>query len=116
MTKLCTIPNCTRRIGTGPGEDVDYANAIDMCNPHATEASWENEHTDDGHDDGEDPFDRMKDCWVCHDELNAALDTYVKGTGHTNTAAKSWNSHSECTHPRTPKARAACRKIRRAGN
>jgi hypothetical protein len=49
----------------------------------------------------------MADCPVCHPELDPRTQ---KKSGHTNTAAQSWNSHAGCKHPRTAKDRAACRK------
>ena len=84
---------------------------------------WENSHSDWDHDgiasgdthdmklsDIRDVEREMKNCWVCHPEL-------VPGApkqGHTNTAAKSYSSHANCDHARTPKAREICRRARRA--
>jgi hypothetical protein len=107
--KLCII--CGRRNATSAnGPDMN-----DMCDPCYTEAGWENTHSDGGHDEinagtyvNADEKIYMDNCWICHPELNKAL-AEVK-TGHTNTVAKSYHSHAKCTHPTTPKARAACRK------
>jgi hypothetical protein len=81
----------------------------DLCDVCLEYADHENTHTDDDHEGGnETPGYLMKDCMVCHPEL----DNRNPKIGHTNTVAKSRTSHAGCDHPLTPKARAACRKAR----
>lgn len=75
--------------GTGPyAEGAGYAKSVELCRPCATEAGWENMHSDDGHDGiangggnaeefgGQAELDRvieaMKSCWICKPELNHA--------------------------------------------
>jgi hypothetical protein len=121
--KICTICN-TRPVGTGAGVDPQHARTMGYCNPCLTEAEWENMHSDychegiaDGTYEGDDhTVLDMDNCWVCHPELNAAAVGYTPKTGHTNTRAHSWNSHSSHGHARTPEARAACRKFMAAHN
>lgn len=105
--KLCDICN-TRTAYTGSGAGLEEApRASDLCNFCFTEGGWENTHSDEGHDlDMVDTTDN--DCWICHPELNPARKPVRKG--HTNTATKSNHSHAGCSHPATPKNRAACRK------
>jgi hypothetical protein len=96
-TKTCQdgTGNCLRPIGSGPGNDADYARSIKMCNPHATEAGYENEHRDRGHDAinekvaakkrltkaqaAEAP--RTTNCWICNPELNEAAKAYSPREG-----------------------------------
>jgi hypothetical protein len=98
-----------------------------LCMPCYDYAGWENTHDDYGHDTinaevedkGGDPATYlsqmdmttwgmdMPECPVCHPERDKRREVR---TGHTNTAAQSWNSHAGCKHPRTAKDRAACRK------
>lgn len=97
--KICNI--CNTRLVVENG----------LCTPCSEEGMWENEHNDQGHDDAAgDGFD--DNCWICHPELNEAQAQPL--VGHTNTVAKTYTSHAECTHARTPKGRAACRKARNA--
>lgn len=79
----------------------------ELCGVCLHYAGMENVHQDHGDDhDAEYP---TATCPVCHPELDTR---YVRRTGHTNTAPKSWSSHATCNHPRTPAARATCRKER----
>lgn len=102
MSKMCTgAENCLRPIGSGPGNDAEYAKSVKMCNPHATEAGYENEHSDYGHEGFEKLTVRgssfknkaeldahkaqlreeTKDCWICHPELNEAQKEYAPRSG-----------------------------------
>jgi hypothetical protein len=106
--KLCTTCNY-RAIGTGPIsiEDMAYAIDQDMCGPCGDEGQHFIAHHNNDHEDLS-----TDDCWYCHPEKDlSALRGPIKA-GHTNTAAKTWSSHAECSHDRTPKARATCRKAR----
>jgi hypothetical protein len=113
--KLCSICG-TRVVGTGKGWDTAQARTLGYCTPCMTEAEWENVHSDSGHADencvanGWDTQDSVDACWVCHPELNEAAKDHTPRTGHTNTRAKSRTSHADHHHPRTPEARATCRK------
>lgn len=102
-----------------------------FCLPCYDYAGWENQHSDDDHDGvsaGTVTYgmtthktrtdfnlwlasirDDTNQCPVCRPELDPRSDT--PRTGHTNTRAHSWNSHSSHGHARTPEARAACRKF-----
>jgi hypothetical protein len=106
-----------------------------MCDPCYDYAGAENEHGDMGHDDIDtysventtfntqaevDAYIAnvkidMKSCPVCHPELDPRSDK--PRTGHTNTVAHSHTSHADHNHPRTPAARAMCRKsMKETGN
>jgi hypothetical protein len=83
-----------------------------LCNPCYDYASWENEHNDNGHEDGGAGADLSLErinCPVCHPELDPRSDK--PRTGHTNTRAHTWTSHAEHYHARTPEDRAKCRKL-----
>lgn len=106
-----------------------------MCHPCYDYAGMENEHDDDDHEgvlDGSvtwgmtthktrkefnawmaDRREETKTCPVCHPELDPRNRPVRKG--HTNTVAHTRTSHADHYHPRTPEARAACRKLTRAG-
>lgn len=79
----------------------------DLCALCYDYAADENMHEDEGHDDDH----RDETCLVCRGEKPV----YTARTGHTDTAPKSWSSHATCKHPKTPAARAACRKARAQG-
>lgn len=98
-----------------------------LCIPCLRYAEAENEHSDNAHDmitDGEemhisaehleDIKQRMKSCAICLGEPDPA--TVAPTKGHTNTKAKTYTSHADCNHPRTPKAREICRRARRAAS
>lgn len=133
MRRMCA-ENCGRRASAESPEGR-------LCEPCLHYAEAENEHCDYRHnmylehvlrwdailsDDesqlssavvdsiliDEDPsvLIQMNHCAVCRPELDPRGN--VK-QGHTNTQAQSWSSHAECTHPATPRHRAACRKTRR---
>lgn len=126
-TKLCIICN-KRRARLNDGIN-------DMCTPCYEYAGWENTHSDDDHEGVlagdlvwgmtthktraefnayvKHLFAEIRECPVC--QGNDPADAPVR-TGHTNTVAKSRTSHREHYHARTPEARAACRKLTRAGN
>jgi hypothetical protein len=111
MTKRCEICG-TRPMTSGRNDSLPY------CDPCATEADWENVHSDNGHDDEEavangwDTAESVAACWICHPELNEAAKDYTPrtGTSRTDAARTTHRSHAGCDHARTPKARAACRK------
>lgn len=95
--------------GTRPVSTHQRGAGGSLCQVCEDYAGWENEHNDNDHDNltaDDDEFEFTTNCPVCHPEL----DNRVKQTGHTNTAARTWTSHTGCNHPRNPKARAACRK------
>lgn len=88
MTKTCR--SCQiRAIGTGnPGtgpyaEDASYAKSVELCRPCATEAGWENMHSDDGHEDGDSEDADVAGCWVCYPELNLAAKPRSERAGST---------------------------------
>lgn len=94
-----------------------------LCEACADWAGWENQHNDDAHqeilDDEEMAISdemiakirlEMENCPICQ-KYPHPRDTFK--SGHKNTAPKSYTSHSECGHPRTPKAREMCRRERR---
>lgn len=94
-----------------------------LCEPCADWAGWENQHSDDAHQeilDGEEMViaaellesirGEMENCPICQNYPHPR-DTFK--AGHKNTAPKSYTSHAECGHPRTPKARELCRRARR---
>lgn len=85
--KICSICE-VRPVGTGPGADRAFAKEFGYCNPCMTLAGWENTHSDYGHDidgpesDNEMTGDvRVKDCWVCHPELDVTSEAYVPRAG-----------------------------------
>ena len=82
----------------------------ELCTVCLHYGEMENVHQDHGDDHGDSGYP-TDDCPVCHEELDTR---YVRRTGHTNTAPKSWSSHKECGHALTPEARAICRKARNA--
>lgn len=119
--KLCTVCN-TRTQYTGPGDDP-APRLTEMCNPCYTEGGWENTHSDGGHDaikagtfvaDNHTAMD-MQICWICNPEMNLAQKVTTPRTGHTNTVAKTRNSHAGHGHLHTPADRATCRRSIAAG-
>jgi len=99
-------------------------NGGSLCEPCLDWASWENEHNDNCHlelQEGEtlvlsdehvlEIRRVMENCPICQGYPHPR-DTFK--AGHTNTAPKSYVSHAECGHPRTPKERELCRRARRA--
>lgn len=94
-----------------------------LCEDCADYAGWENEHNDNCHQeilDGEelaisdkmiaDIRSVMENCPICQKYPHPS-ETFK--AGHHNTAPKSYSSHAECGHPRTPKDRELCRRARR---
>jgi hypothetical protein len=111
MATKCTICGTRNAVSRRVNDGIEG-----MCRDCYVYAGWENTHSDDGHDairdaqlEGVDVptwattgiLDMMADCPVCND-----LDT----ARHQNTVAKTHRSHANCSHPRSPKGRAACRK------
>lgn len=110
--------------GKRPISAEQRGNGGSLCEDCADWASWENEHDDNAHEEissGEEmaiPLgliasirEVMVNCPICNN-FPHPRDTFKKG--HTNTAAKSYTSHAECGHARTPKDRELCRRARRA--
>jgi hypothetical protein len=107
MTKTCTQDefHCTRpisKLAIGP-------ELCDLCYDYA---GWENQHNNDEHDAIVDPTDDMKQCPVCHPELDKRQS---KGRSNTNASGPHF-SHANCNHPKTKAARAQCRKLIRQIN
>lgn len=106
--------------------DCNTRPAIDgpKCRPCAQHEAWQTSHLDWDHEavrkgdvgrvmlrDLESTQAEMKKCWVCHPDLdgrNKPTATRTSAGGGTAT------SHAACDHARTPKAREACRRARRA--
>lgn len=106
--KLCTICNL-RPVGSGRDagfEEESFCREQGYCLPCGNEGQHEISH-DNGHEGIP-----TNECWICNPEMNEALADYKPRTGHTNTVAKTRGSHAGCTHERTPRARANCRKAR----
>lgn len=119
MRRMCV--DCEKR----PVCAEQRRNGGSLCEQCLEWAGWENEHSDNCHDEinaGEDmsisaekiaeirEFS-MANCPICL-EYPHPRDTFK--AGHTNTQAKTYTSHADCDHPRTPKAREICRRARRA--
>lgn len=68
---------------------------------------WENTHSDEGHD----TFNKDDACPVCHPELRKK-DPEKAAKGPSTPTGRRNTSHADCSHERTPKARAKCRKER----
>lgn len=102
--KLCTACNL-RAIGTGGGEDAEYARSMGYCNPCCTRFDHENDHMNDHSRD-------KAECCVCTPELDLSRAMDAPRKGHTNTVAKTRGSHAGCQHASTPAARAVCRRSR----
>lgn len=84
----CKTPLTTRNA------TIDTSTIGRMCNKCYDYAMWENAHDDDEHDQAP-----VRECPFCvHEELITVV------TGRKNI------SHATCTHERTSKGRAACRK------
>lgn len=91
--RRCTELNCNRKAeqGTNTG----------LCEDHNWEAMMENDHQDGNHDyDEECPICRGS--WISEPPSTPA----APRTEPTRTN----RSHANCSHPRTPAGRAACRK------
>jgi hypothetical protein len=119
--------NCTdcgrRPIDPSNGRDIKLCT---ICYDYAGD---ENTHSDWGHDElaatdrgtmpdgfvnmtveqADAERDAMKLCPVCDPTLDRRNE--VPRAGHHNTAPHSWTSHAGHNHPKTPKARAECRKL-----
>lgn len=105
-TECGTKLSSTNRSSSASNNSNVQSDYNDVCTKCYDYWGWENAHSDEAHgiEGNEDPA-----CAVCqklHPELR---------TGHTNTATRSHTSHANCAHPKTPKDRAACRKIRALG-
>lgn len=94
-----------------------------LCELCTEWAGWENEHNDNCHQElleGETLILSdaaiveirlaMENCPICQGDTHPR-DTFK--AGHHNTKPKSYTSHAECEHPRTPKDREICRRARR---
>lgn len=105
MCELCG----KRAVGTGPDsgyEDRAYCIDRKWCLPCGNEGQHEISH-DNGHESIP-----TEECWLCNPEMNEATRDHIARKGHTNTVAKSRNTHAYCTHERTPQGRERCRKAR----
>lgn len=105
-TKLCT--ECSRPI-TARTSAHTVLGAIgyhDVCSTCYEVWGWENTHADDSHDDLPADAPERADCLVCHPPAERKAKKASVPTGRTNT------SHAACAHPKTPAARAKCRKAR----
>lgn len=80
----------------------------EMCRECNEYYEWENEHIDRGHEDDGADLALSNGCPHCYPELDPR--DVERTPGHTNTVARSHNSHTGHHHPRTPRHRAACRK------
>lgn len=110
--KMCDVCG-NRAVGTGKVsgyEDPQYSREQGMCNPCGDEGQMSIAHLNGHESISED------ECWYCHPELDETQKEIKVRTGHTNTVARSHNSHAGHTHPVSPKARAICRKSIAAGN
>lgn len=139
--KLCSICVALKRPTPRPvapkhqRDEQGMSGDMDYCVPCFVEAGWENEHSDDGHEDidtytvagtifqTQDELDdyvaqtkkRMEECWLCHPALNQATAEYVAKEGHHSPRRKQLN-HKACQHPQTPIMRRKCRDQFHAGN
>lgn len=104
MARKCTACGI-RAIGSGAGDDAEYARNMGYCNPCSTRFDHDNDHDNDHNRAPE-------ECWVCTPAIDLSAAPAVKG--HINTVAKTRTSHAACDHDVTPAARAACRKQRMA--
>jgi hypothetical protein len=104
--KLCIVCN-TRQARNNDG-------ITDMCKPCYEYASWENTHSDYGHDDpecvakGYDTQASIDQCLVCQDKDPA--ETATTRAGHHSPRRKQLNHRRDCRHAQTPAARRACRE------
>lgn len=108
--KTCTICNKRPVIGGVRGSiEGDY------CLPCYEYAGWENNHTDEGHDDEDYVMPEDTECLVCLDKDPADEEvpavepkpaTRATGMGTKQT------SHAGCSHPATKSGRAKCRAQR----
>jgi hypothetical protein len=89
----CSKPLTSRNAN----RDTSHINR--MCDKCYDYAAWENTHIDEDHTS--DTVDI--DCPVCEELWGKVIVPIV--TGRKNT------SHAACTHERTAKGRAACRKL-----
>lgn len=98
----------------------------DLCDPCAEYSGYENQHCDDGHEDAPVDSDLAREytetCPICRRDSipwenpkEPDMKTTKKNRKVTaNPTTKQVHvSHAGCSHPKTPKARAACRKLRR---
>lgn len=99
-------PDCN--VPLRAGRNYTPAQHSDLCDDCFDYAGWENHHDDNGHDD--DTND--SDCRVCTGDQPVWHDAKAPKTADTK--PQSWSSHKGHDHPSTPKARAACRKARKA--
>lgn len=113
MTTKRTARTCTNVATLASGEKVrcdrkpaprdEVGGHVDLCARCYDSWMMENDHNDGWHEPGE-----GIDCPEC-----GTYDPRVK-KGHTNTKAHTRTSHAACEHPKTPAARAKCRKARKS--
>lgn len=130
--KMCNVCG-KRRAYTGTGPGVETAGSHGMCNFCYTEGGHENTHNDSNHHaiaqevaaaeaagvelaevlskSGLEELAFMKDCWICHPELNLAQKPVkAKKTGAKAAYVRRPQlNHKGHSHPQTPAARRACK-------
>lgn len=86
--RTCEI--CNTRPAMSAVEKRERGVNFPYCAPCMDEADWENEHSDDGHEDLSQITDtssrgmvaeRTQKCWICHPELNEASASYKPASG-----------------------------------
>lgn len=79
MTKNCEI--CQTRPVMPKGQMLQvHGVSFPYCEPCLVEAEWENVHSDDAHQTGNQQI-TVAECWICHPELNKASADYVQRAG-----------------------------------
>jgi hypothetical protein len=81
-----------------------------ICEPCYDYQGWENEHSDDDHEN----TGHVDGCLICEGAPDPEETKPETRKGHSNGIAKSHTSHAACSHPKTKSARAKCRKERAA--
>lgn len=112
MSKARPCALCTRRPRAANLSNPDLCPACyDYC-------GWENCHSDEGHDAEDPDAPTPHDCPICNHVPPPWMITEEPAVKNTKTRVNpttKHTSHASCAHPRTPKGRAACRKLLRAG-
>lgn len=123
-TRPCAL--CRQRPRIGRVESTD------LCETCYEYAGWENTHSDECHDEfqlseygkkqGAIVLDSRNDCpvclgvpapWTIKEETKMTKTATRPATARRNPTTRHF-SHANCSHPRTPAGRAACRKAMRA--
>ena len=111
-TNTCTAetPVCEGRV-TSKNNAQALLGAMgykDVCAACYEYWGWENGHSDDAHDDLPEDDDQRAGCWVCYPHLSKY--TSAKRAHLERVPGRKNMSHASCDHPKTPSARAKCRK------